>query len=313
MIGQCPKWPSHVIWPGGGPRELAEQDVDLALTAIRDTYARVVAAGDDAAAYFYGWLFTANPELRDLFAAAMDTQRDRLFAALTRIVNGLAEPAEMAGYLAQLGVDHRKYGVRPWMYLPVGNALIATMRAFAGSAFTPFAERAWMNAYEAAALHMINAAEQDGASGAPSHWTAEVVAHEKRGSRIAVLTVEPDQPLPYQAGQHLTVRTERWPRVWRPYSIACRPREDGLLRLHVKAVPGGWVSGALVDYQGRRPDHAWPGRRRDVGRLGRTARPDLRRRRHWPGAAQGDHRTGRVRRGRVARPPARPVVLRRAH
>ena len=247
MIGQCPKWPSHVIWPGGGPSELAEQEADQALAVIRDTYARVVAAGDDAAAYFYGWLFMTNPELRDLFPPAMDTQRDRLFAALTRIVDGLAAPAEMAGYLARLGVDHRKYGVQPRMYLPVGNALIATIRAFSGSAFTRFAERAWMNAYEAAALYMIKAAEQDRA-GAPAQWTAEVVAHDKRGHRIAVLTVEPDQPLRYQAGQHATVQTERWPRVWRPYSIACRPRDDGLLRFHVKAVPGGWVSGALVDH-----------------------------------------------------------------
>jgi NAD(P)H-flavin reductase/hemoglobin-like flavoprotein len=227
--------------------ELAEQDADEALTAIRHTFARVVAAGDDAAAYFYGWMFTTNPELRDLFGVAMDTQRDRLFVALTKIVNSLTLPDEMASYLAQLGVDHRKYRVRPSMYLAVGNALLATLEAFAGSAFTPMAKRAWMNAYEAAALLMIRAADEATASG-PAYWTAEVVAHEKRGDRIAVLTVEPDQPLPYQAGQHVTVQTERWPRVWRPYSIACRPRDDGLLIFHVKAIPGGWVSTALVDH-----------------------------------------------------------------
>jgi NAD(P)H-flavin reductase len=34
--------------------------------------------------------------------------------------------------------------------------------------------------------------------------------------------------------------------VWRPYSVACAPRDDGLLIFHVKAVPGGWVSNALV-------------------------------------------------------------------
>ncbi len=45
----------------------------------------------------------------------------------------------------------------------------------------------------------------------------------------------------------MTVQTRRWPKVWRPYSIACRPREDGLVRLHVKAISGGWVSGALVN------------------------------------------------------------------
>jgi ferredoxin-NADP reductase len=62
----------------------------------------------------------------------------------------------------------------------------------------------------------------------------------------------PDQPLPHEPGQHVSVQTARWPRVWRPYSVACRPREDGLMTFHVKAVPGGWVSNALVD-------HAEPG------------------------------------------------------
>ena len=104
-----------------------------------------------------------------------------------------------------------------------------------------------MSAYETVARHMIGAAQEAGVA-APPYWTAEVVAHEKRGDRIAVLTVEPDQPLRYQAGQYLSVQTERWPRVWRSYSIACCPREDGLLRFHVKALPAGWVSGALVHH-----------------------------------------------------------------
>lgn len=42
------------------------------------------------------------------------------------------------------------------------------------------------------------------------------------------------------------MQTSRRPKVWRPYSVACRPREDGLITFHIKAVPGGWVSNALV-------------------------------------------------------------------
>jgi NAD(P)H-flavin reductase len=42
------------------------------------------------------------------------------------------------------------------------------------------------------------------------------------------------------------VQVSRWPRVWRPYSIANAPRADGTLRFHVRALPAGWVSGALV-------------------------------------------------------------------
>ena len=220
---------------------------DPAIAAIRETFALVAAAGDDAAAYFYAWLFLRRPELRDLFPPAMDEQRDRLFRALARIVESLSTPEEMAAYLTQLGRDHRKYRVEPAMYTAVGEALIATLRAFAESAFTPAAEEAWSQTYAAGSAIMIRAAEDDAAV-APAYWTAEVVSVQQHGGGIAVVTVAPDRVLPYQAGQHVTVQASRWPRVWRQFSIACRPRDDGLISFHVKAVQGGWVSSALVHH-----------------------------------------------------------------
>ena len=220
---------------------------DPAMAAIRETFARTASAGDDAAAYFYASLFLRRPGLRELFPPAMDEQRDRLLTALTRIVESLSTPEEMATYLTQLGRDHRKYAVEPAMYDVVGESLVATLRAFSGDAFTAEAEAAWTQAYTAASGIMIRAAEEDAAS-APAFWTAEVVEREERSHGIAVLTIAPDQEFRYEAGQHVTVQTPRWPRVWRPYSVACAPRDDGLIRLHVRAVPGGWVSNALVSH-----------------------------------------------------------------
>ncbi len=231
--------PDHAVSRASGP--------DPAIVAIRDSFVGVANAGDEAVAYFYAWLFLRRPELRELFPPAMDEQRDRLFRALGRIVESLSTPDEMARYLSQLGRDHRKYGVSPDMYDAVGEALIATLRAFAESAFTSEAEEAWTQTFAAAAALMIRAAEEDAAV-APAYWTAEVVQVERLTGDIAVVTVAPDRVLPYEAGQHLTLQTPRWPHVWRPYSIACRPREDGLISLHVKAVPGGWVSRALVHH-----------------------------------------------------------------
>ena len=51
-----------------------------------------------------------------------------------------------------------------------------------------------------------------------------------------MLTLQPEQPLNYLPGQHISVQTPHWPRLWRTYSIANVPRPDGLLRLHVRAV-----------------------------------------------------------------------------
>jgi NAD(P)H-flavin reductase/hemoglobin-like flavoprotein len=231
-----------------GEQKAAEQTAagpDPAITAIKETFRYVAEAGDKAVGFFYGQLFVRQPRLRQLFPPAMDEQRDRLFHALGRIVESLSTPEEMAAYLSQLGRDHRKYRVEPEMYEAVGAALLATLRVFARDAFTSDAEEAWTAVFVAGSSLMIKAAEED-AGQSPAFWTAEVIQVDHRADDIAVLTIAPDQPLPFTAGQHLTVQTPRWPRVWRSFSIACMPRDDGLLTLHVKAVPGGWVSSALV-------------------------------------------------------------------
>lgn len=236
--------------PGQQPDAVSEQaaaEPDPAIVAIKETFRYVADAGDKAVGFFYGQLFLRQPHLRQLFPPAMDQQRDRLFRALGRIVESLSTPDEMAAYLSQLGRDHRKYQVEPEMYEAVGTALLATLRAFARDAFTSEAQEAWTQVYTAGSSLMIKAAEEDAAR-SPASWTAEVVSVDHRADDIAVLTIAPDQALPFIAGQHLTVQTPRWPRVWRSYSIAGMPRDDGLLTLHVRAVPGGWVSSALVRY-----------------------------------------------------------------
>ncbi|MCW2918031.1 MAG: flavohemoprotein [Actinomycetia bacterium] len=212
---------------------------------VKESFAHIEPFADKAAAYFYGRLFAENPRLRALFPPAMDTQRDRLFHALTKIVWSLDSPDALAAYLGRLGQDHRKFGVFSEHYASVGRALIATIRTFSGDAWTDEVEAAWTAAYGAAADLMIQSAEESAAT-SPPWWIAEVLEHERCTGDIAMLAVRPNQPFCYTAGQYVTVQTSRWPRVWRPYSIANAPREDGVLRFHVRAIPAGWVSGSLV-------------------------------------------------------------------
>jgi NAD(P)H-flavin reductase len=43
------------------------------------------------------------------------------------------------------------------------------------------------------------------------------------------------------------VMTGKWPRVWRPFSVACAPGPgQDRIQLHVRHIPGGWVSTALI-------------------------------------------------------------------
>ncbi|NKZ08759.1 globin domain-containing protein [Actinomadura latina] len=212
---------------------------------VKECFARLEADPAGAMSYFYGRLFAAEPQLRALFPPAMGHQHDRFFHALVRIVWSQDNPGELAGHLARLGRGHRKYGVRREHYAAVGAALTATLRVYAAGLWTAEAEDAWAAAYRHAADAMIGAAERDAAH-APPWWAAEVAGHDRRAPDLAVLTLRPERPLPFTAGQHVSVQSPRWPRVWRRYSIANAPRPDGTLRLHVRARPGGWVSGALV-------------------------------------------------------------------
>ncbi|MEV4437424.1 globin domain-containing protein [Streptomyces sp. NPDC049577] len=224
---------------------------------VRRTLAEIEPVADKATSYFYALLFLRHPELRELFPAAMDTQRDRLFKALLTAARHADDTPTLTEYLSRLGRGHRKYGTRPAHYPAVGECLIGALTRYATHTWSEAAEAAWARVYTAISQIMIDAAAEDEAT-SPAWWHGEIVAHEPRTPDVAVLTVRPDQPYPFLAGQYASVETPWWPRVWRHYSFSCAPRPDGLLSFHVKAVPAGWVSGALVH-------RARPG---DVIRLG---------------------------------------------
>jgi len=223
------------------PRALA----DFSPLAVRQSLEGMTAGPRECAGDFYGYLFTACPHLRDMFPPQMTTQNERLFSALMKIVALIDRPDALARYLSQLGADHRKYGVRPEHYAPVGDALLRTLRRHCPN-WGAAADAAWEAAYATAADMMISGAAM--APGPPA-WGGQVVRHERRAHDLAVLTIRTDSPIAYRPGQYVTAESEKWPRCWRSFSVANAPAPDGLsdfIDLHVRAVPGGWVSSALV-------------------------------------------------------------------
>jgi NAD(P)H-flavin reductase/hemoglobin-like flavoprotein len=210
---------------------------------IRGSLASMTIGSQQCASDFYGYLFTAAPRLRNMFPPEMHNQNERLFAALLKIVELLDTPDALARYLSQLGADHRKFGVRPEHYAPVGQALLKTLRRHCPR-WGDAEEAAWATAYAVASEAMVAGAEQ---SSGPAYWTGHVVQHERRNRDLAVLKVQVNEPLPYLAGQYVSVQTHRWQRMWRSFSIANAPMGDrNLIELHVRAITGGWVSTSLV-------------------------------------------------------------------
>jgi len=213
---------------------------------VRASFAVVERRADHLAKYFYAHLFTHNPGVRAHFPAEMAEQRDRLFAALTQLVLRLESPEQLTDYLRALGRDHRKFQAAPEHYPAVGASLIAAVRHFSGHYWTPEIEKAWTEAYTVISQAMIDAAAAVPAD-APAWWEAEVTVRHRAAPDVVVLTLRPDRPYPFTAGQYLSLCSPRQPQVWRPYSIANAPRPDGALELHVRRVPDGLLSTALVN------------------------------------------------------------------
>ncbi|MFB9440220.1 globin domain-containing protein [Streptomyces showdoensis] len=239
------------------PEESEAPSPDAVL--VRRTMVEIAPVADRVTSYFYALLFTHHPDLRAMFPAAMDTQRDRLLKALLTAAEHMDDVPVLTEYLRNLGRGHRKYGTQPAHYPAVGEALIGALVRYADT-WDEETEGAWVRTYTTISQIMIDAAAED-EQHAPAWWQAEVVSHDLRTPDIAVITLRPDQPYPFLAGQYTSLETPWWPRIWRHYSFASAPRPDGLLTLHVKAVPAGWVSNALVH-------RARPG---DVLRLGPPA------------------------------------------
>jgi NAD(P)H-flavin reductase/hemoglobin-like flavoprotein len=213
---------------------------------LKESWRLVAGYGDQVPLRFYSRLFVAHPEVRDMFPLSMATQRDRFVTALGQTVSQVDDLEALTPYIQRLARDHRKFGIAPAHFGPVGEALLATLADFLGEGWTQQLADDWTTAYQLIASVMIDAAETAALS-TPPWWDAEIVAHEHRTFDIAVITVRLDPTYGFAAGQSVPIETELRPRVWRHYSPANAPRADNTLELHVRRVPGGQVSSALVD------------------------------------------------------------------
>ena len=125
---------------------------------IRSTWAQVTPIADTAAQLFYERLFELDPALRRLFSRTdMEAQRKNLMQTLTVVVKSIDNLAPLIPAVEALGRRHAGYGVQAKHYATVGQALLDTLQAGLGDAFTPDARDAWGDAYELLAGVMLAA------------------------------------------------------------------------------------------------------------------------------------------------------------
>jgi NAD(P)H-flavin reductase/hemoglobin-like flavoprotein len=227
-------------WGSAAPSDTAEM-----VAIVRASFAAIAPRADELTQLFYGLLFGIAPETRDLFPASMEVQRTRLLRALIHFVQMVDRPDEVAVFLRQLGRDHRKFGVVGAHYDKVGEALVGALKEISGPRWSAETEDAWLRAYGLLSRVMAEAAD---AEQGPAVWMARVVEHRRVTPDVAVIRVQTSQPVPYLAGQYVSVEIPQRPRMWRTLSPANAPGPDCVLEFHVHTVPGGWVSRAMVSH-----------------------------------------------------------------
>ena len=158
------------------------------VTIIRSSFELVAPQAEALGRHFYAMLFSAAPATRDLFPVNMEVQRSRFLRAMVHVVQMVDRPAELTPFLAQLGRDHRKFGVIAKHYAAFGGALLGAMERFAGPAWTPDVAKAWGDAYAAVAGAMRSAAE---AETGPAYWIGRVVEHRRLGWDLAIIRCRP--------------------------------------------------------------------------------------------------------------------------
>jgi hemoglobin-like flavoprotein len=125
---------------------------------VKDSWAMVVPISAKAAELFYGKLFEMDPDLKPLFKGDMKEQGAKLMKMINTAVNGLDRLEAIVPAVQMLGKRHVAYGVTDEHYDTVGGALLWTLEAGLGEAFTPAVRDAWATVYGVLATTMKEAA-----------------------------------------------------------------------------------------------------------------------------------------------------------
>lgn len=95
---------------------------------------------------FYSKLFADHPELRSLFPKEMKEQYLKLTEMMSSIIMRLDQPDQHG--VAEMGIRHIQYGVKPSHYKMVGEAMLWMLSKALGSEWDHATAAAWLQCYE---------------------------------------------------------------------------------------------------------------------------------------------------------------------
>jgi len=133
---------------------------DAQKTLVRATFARIAPIADQAGTMLYEKMFALDPDLRRLFKIDIETQAAKLMAVFATAIANLDRLDEIMPTVRELGRRHVGYGVKDRDYDTGGVALVQTLEAGLGDAFTPAVRDAWTACYQAIVGEMKAAAAE---------------------------------------------------------------------------------------------------------------------------------------------------------
>lgn len=215
-----------------------------ALATLRAAFDPNTGSGELIHRFYTRW-FAVDGEVRDLFPPDLSRQRTVFAEAMTWLFGELiAQRAdEPVAFLAQLGRDHRKYGVRQRHYDSMQDALLTTLRSHLIDRWDDRLADATHQAVTLIVGIMRGAAD---AEHGPPFVDGSVVEHIRATRDVSVIRLQLDEPLHFHAGQYVTVQVPQWPRRWRFPSPSIPADRGGAIEFHVRSVAGGMVSTAIV-------------------------------------------------------------------
>jgi nitric oxide dioxygenase len=126
----------------------------LQIELVRRSWQQVFPLRETAAQMFYDTLFELEPALRPLFKADLSQQAGKLFDTLNSVVTSLGEDGALDSVAGPLRRSHGGFRATPAHYAAVGEALMWTLGASVGKAFTAPMRAAWDEAYAGLAAAM---------------------------------------------------------------------------------------------------------------------------------------------------------------
>jgi NAD(P)H-flavin reductase/hemoglobin-like flavoprotein len=206
---------------------------------------RAAVDADEVIGRIYTRWFAVDMSARDLFPPDLTGQRASFGEALSWLLaEMIAQRAEEpVAFMAQLGRDHRKYGVTARHYDSLGQAMLTTLRGELAEVWDGRIAEATSDFIELVIGVMRGAAD---AEQTPPFVDGTVLEHIRATRDVSIVRLQLDRPLFYHPGQYVTVQVPQWPRRWRYLSPSIPSDGSGAIEFHIRSVRGGMVSTAIV-------------------------------------------------------------------